>query len=181
MIDCIKIIQKYYHTGEPAYNILVSHSSAVARKALCLARRHPELELDLDFVYEGAMLHDIGIRWCDAHDIGCFGTESYICHGVIGARLLRDNEKGLERHACVCERHTGTGITIEAIRHQNLPLPLADYSPVTLEEKIICYADKFFSKTHLDRERTPEQVVASMARFGEESVRHINEFQRLFG
>ena len=55
------------------------------------------------------MLHDIGIFKCDAAGIQCFGTEPYICHGRIGAELLRS--EGFPRHARVCERHTGAGIT----------------------------------------------------------------------
>ena len=83
--------------------------------------------------------------------------------------------------ARVCERHTGTGITKEDIIRQNLPLELKDYSPVTLEEKLICYADKFFSKTNLDKARTKEEVVKSMAKFGEESTRRIKALEALFG
>lgn len=125
------------------------------------------------------MLHDIGIFKCDAAGIQCFGTEPYICHGRIGAELLRS--EGFPRHARVCERHTGAGITKVQIIAQNLPLPQQDFLPETMEEKVICYADKFFSKTHLDREKTIEQAEKSLSKFGEEGVLRFREWEKCFG
>ena len=125
------------------------------------------------------MLHDIGIFKCDAAGIQCFGTEPYICHGRIGAELLRS--EGFPRHARVCERHTGAGITKAQIIAQNLPLPQQDFLPETMEEKVICYADKFFSKTHLDREKSIEQAEMSLSKFGEEGVLRFREREKCFG
>ena len=124
------------------------------------------------------MLHDIGIFKCDAAGIQCFGTEPYICHGRIGAELLRS--EGFPRHARVCERHTGTGITKAQIIAQNLPLPQQDFLPETMEEKVICYADKFFSKTHIDREKTIEQAEKSLSKFGDEGVLRFREWEKCF-
>ena len=113
-------------------NILVRHSEAVSQKALSIAKAHPELEADLTFLEEAAMLHDIGIVKTDAPGIECYGTEPYICHGILGAAMLRD--EGLPRHARVCERHTGAGLLCEDIIGQNLPLPHHDFLPETIEE-----------------------------------------------
>lgn len=125
------------------------------------------------------MLHDIGIFKCNAAGIQCFGTEPYICHGRIGAELLRS--EGFPRHARVCERHTGAGITKAQVIAQNLPLPQQDFLPETMEEKVICYADKFFSKTHLDREKTIEQAEKSLSKFGDEGVLRFREWEKCFG
>ncbi len=177
-MDVVKIIEKYYPADSDAYRILLTHSCQVTDKALQMARHHPELEIDLDFVEEAGMLHDIGIFACDAPALDCHGTEPYIRHGVIGGKILRSI--GLERHAMVCERHTGTGLTIEDIRTQHLPIPVRDYSPQSLEEQVICYADKFFSKTRLERERTPEEVRQSMSKFGRLSVERVDRWQKMF-
>ena len=85
----LDIIAKYYPVGSEAYRILVIHSRSVADKALAIARMHPEMNLDLTFVEEAAMLHDIGIFMTDADGICCFGSYSYICHGYLGADLMR--------------------------------------------------------------------------------------------
>lgn len=177
-MDYQAIIQKYYPEDNELRHILLVHSRSVADKALAIADRHPELSLDKQFLEEAAMLHDIGIIRCNAPGIQCFGTELYICHGRIGAEMLR--AEGFPRHARVCERHTGAGITRNQIIAQQLPLPAQDFLPETMEEKVICYADKFFSKTHLDKEKTVEQAIVSLSKFGEEGVERFREWVKMF-
>ncbi|HBK28328.1 MAG TPA: phosphohydrolase [Parabacteroides sp.] len=174
----LEIIQKYYPVGSEAYHILVTHSRSVADKALQIARRHPEMDLDLNFIEEAAMLHDIGIFKCDAPEIDCHGTAPYICHGYLGAELLR--QEGFPKHALVCERHTGTGLSLEMIEKQNLPIPYRDMRPVSMEEQLICFADKFYSKTHLDREKSIKKIRNSLAKYGEESVNRFDAWCKLF-
>ena len=85
-----------------------------------------------------------------------------------------------ERYARVCERHTGAGLTLEDILSQNLPLPHRDLQPETIEEKLICYADKFYSKTHLDHEKTIEQAEYSLAKFGGDTLARFRMMKELF-
>jgi uncharacterized protein len=173
-----EIIAKYYTPGSDLYNILVKHSEAVRDKALELARRHPELGLDLEFITEAAMLHDIGILETDAPGIKCFGTHKYIEHGYLGAEMIR--REGYPRHALVCERHTGTGLKLVDIITRDLPVPHRELCPVTLEEQLICYADKFFSKTRLDSEDSLERVMQKMAKWGDESIEQLRHWANLF-
>ncbi|MBQ0073349.1 MAG: HDIG domain-containing protein [Prevotella sp.] len=181
-MDYQNIIDRFFPDTENQRlrEILITHSKSVAELAVQICRNHPELNADEDFVYGAAMLHDIGIVKCDADGISCYGTEPYICHGTLGAQMLRDMNVD-ERYARVCERHTGTGLTAESIRKQHLPLPEKDLIPQTIEEKIVCYADKFFSKTHLDRQKTYEGAERSLAKFGEEGVLVFREWHNIFG
>ena len=178
MTDWKKIIDKYYSGDGDLRTILIIHSQSVARKALQIVSLHPELNLDREFIEEAAMLHDIGIIKTDAPGIKCFGTEPYICHGILGAEMLR--QEGLPRHARVCERHTGAGLSLNEIVSQNLPLPHQDFLPETLEEQVICYADKFFSKTHIDREKSVEKAEKSIAKFGEEGLARFKQWEKMF-
>ena len=89
-MDPFTLIDKYYAKGSPLYNILVTHSRRVAEKAQEIACSHPELEADENFLYEAAMLHDIGIYLTHAPDIQCFGTRPYICHGTLVSELLKN-------------------------------------------------------------------------------------------
>lgn len=178
MTDWKKIIDKYYSGDGDLRTILIIHSQSVACKALQIVSLHPELNLDREFIEEAAMLHDIGIIKTDAPGIKCFGTEPYICHGILGAEMLR--QEGLPRHARVCERHTGAGLSLNEIVSQNLPLPHQDFLPETLEEQVICYADKFFSKTHLDREKSVEKAEKSIAKFGEEGLARFKQWEKMF-
>ena len=200
MIDYQGIIDYYYPEAKvpELRHILLKHSEAVARKAVEIVDAHPEFGADRDFVFAAAMLHDIGIIRCDAPGIFCYGSEPYLKHGVIGATMLtqaplqlspsgggkgllttksnanspsrgemsQSDREGVGALARVCARHTGTG--------------LPGLEPETWEEKIVCYADKFFSKTKLDREKTYEEARQSLMKFGEEGVRKFEEWHRLF-
>lgn len=178
IMDYRSIINQYYPEENELKKILLTHSKSVTDKALQIVDRHPELQLDRQFIEEAAMLHDIGIVKCNAPGIFCYGTEPYIKHGIIGAEMLRS--AGFPRHARVCERHTGAGIELSNILEQNLPLPHQNFLPETLEEQVICYADKFFSKTHLDRVRTPEQALKSVERFGNGGAQRFKQWMQKF-
>ena len=174
----LAIIDKYYPVDNELKYILLRHSRQVADKALAMARNHPELKLDLQFIEEAAMVHDIGIFKTDAIDLLCFGDYPYICHGYLGADLMR--EEGFPRHALVCERHTGAGLSLEDILTQGLPIPHRDMLPISLEEKIVCFSDKFFSKTKLYKEKSIDKARKSVVKHGEAGGARFDEWCKIF-
>jgi len=168
-LDTHDIIEEYYQPKSIAYDILIHHGELVAQKALDVARSVPHFSPKLSFIYEAAMLHDIGIFMTHAPGLGCYGEHPYICHGVLGKKLL--DGISLPQHAHVSERHVGAGITADEIKSQALPLPERDMVPKTVEERIICYADKFFSKgAGSGREKTVEEILAGLEPYGEGQV-----------
>lgn len=173
-----EVIDKYYPPERLRRVIYMRHCESVARLAVEIAERC-RLDIDLSQVYEAAMLHDIGICLTDARDIGCEGTEPYIMHGVLGAQLLR-REGMPEVYARVAERHTGAGITREEIEAQGLPLPPGDYIPETVLERLVCYADKFYSKSGDMQRKSPERVEVSMARISEGTLERFRALKREF-
>lgn len=177
-MDYMAIIDKFYAQQDELRNILLTHSRSVADKALAIADAHPELPIDRQFVEEAAMLHDIGVFLCNAPGIQCFGDAPYICHGTLGAELIR--AEGYPRHALVCERHTGAGLTLKQIEERDLPIPHRELMPETLEEQLVCFADKFFSKTRLATEKTVEQAYASVAKHGEDSAQRFRKWCEMF-
>lgn len=182
-IDSLEIIRYFYPEETPLRRLLLKHSAQVRDKALAiLAQAAPELDSRL--VAAGAMLHDIGILHCRAPKILCVGTEPYIAHGVIGARMLREYARThgveLEAYARICERHTGSGLTAEEVRRESLPIPARDYLPETPEEKLICLADKFFSKSSDLREKPLERIRHSMLKFGPAPLARFDEMCALF-
>ena len=177
-MDYQSIIDEYYPSENELRRILMVHSRQVADRCLLIASKHPELRLDKEFLEEAAMLHDIGIYRTNAPGIQCFGTEPYICHGLIGGQILR--EKGWERHARVCERHTGTGLTAWDIEQQQLPLPHEDFMPEVLEEQVVCYADKFYSKTRPGSERSVVEAMRALEKFGWDGIRRFQKWVDMF-
>ena len=86
MINPLDIIRKYYTLDSLAGQSLLIHSQLVRDKAQSLAIRHPEMDLDIPFIQEAAMLHDIGIFLTKAPDIGCFGRTSLHLPRLSGSR-----------------------------------------------------------------------------------------------
>jgi len=177
----VDIISEYYEPGSRAYNILVRHGKDVARKAVAAAGKVPHLKPNIDFIREAALLHDIGMLLTNTPELGCAGQHPYICHGYLGRELLE--KKGLPKHALVCERHVGVGITAEEIKRHKLPLPARNMTPVSIEEQIICFADKFFSKNgNLPAAETPlEDILRTIEQYGPDKVATFQSWLQLFG
>ena len=176
----LKIIAEFYEPGSKLYQMLVRHGEQVANKAIDVAKRVPYLKPDLDFIKEAAMLHDVGIFETNTPKLGCLGIHPYVCHGYLGRKILE--KRGLLQHALVCERHVGIGITVEEIKLHNLPLPQRDMIPISIEEQIICFADKFFSKNgEMDGcEKTVGDILNSLQRYGPEKVMRFQKWMKLF-
>ncbi len=121
----IKRIEKIYNRLNCNKDIFI-HCLKVAEVAVSIAKRIGNV--DIRRVLIGALLHDVG---------RCF--ENGIKHGIVGAKIAK--EFGFdEKIQRIIKTHIGAGIDKEeAIR---LGLPKDDYIPRSIEEKIVCYADK---------------------------------------
>jgi len=114
---------------------VIEHCKAVARYARKIAQdinksaqmKGKSANIDTNAVYLGALLHDIGRS--KTHGI---------YHAVVGASIASENGVD-DKLVKIIERHIGAGITKEEA--QGLGLPVKDYLPVTIEEKIVAHAD----------------------------------------
>ena len=176
------IIAEFYDRRSKAFGILVDHGRQVAQKALVAAEKVAHLKPDLDFIYNAAMLHDIGILHTDSPGFGCHGKYPYICHGFLGRDMLESS--GMPEYGPICERHIGVGISLDDIRNFNLPLPERDMLPVSIEEQIICYADKFFSKNgsgqEQNGEKPVEQIIQNLEPYGQDKVKRFQKWVEMF-
>lgn len=174
------IIDELYGPNSRTRRILLKHGKQVADKAIHIARKISHLKPDLNFIKEAAILHDIGIFMTHAPELGCLGEYPYVCHGYLGRGILE--KKGLPTHALVCERHVGVGITAEEIKRYNLPLPHRDMVPVSIEEQIICFADKFFSKNGnmYPNEKSVEDVFNTLRQYGPDKMARFQSWVTMF-
>ncbi|MFW9940227.1 MAG: HDIG domain-containing metalloprotein [Promethearchaeota archaeon] len=109
------------------------HSEKVADKAIEIANKITKVKVDKNLIEIGALLHDIGRT--KTHGFN---------HALIGGKILR--ERGFsDKLAKICETHILGGLDIEDAK--KLGLPEKNYLPVSLEEKIICLADKHMAGT----------------------------------
>ena len=107
------------------------HSLQVVKKALEIADKITKVKLDKDLIEMGALLHDIG------------RTKTHgFKHAFIGGNILR--ERGYpDKLARICETHILGGLDEEDA--VEVGLPKKDYLPISIEEKIVCLADKFMT------------------------------------
>ena len=164
--DAEALLREAFGAGTRRFDIVRRHGEQVAARALKIAAGLETPALDEAFLYTAAMLHDIGIVKTATPQLDCHGDQPYIRHGVLGRQMLE--ARGLPQHALVCERHVGVGITTADIRNRALPLPLRDMRPVTIEEELICYADKFYSKTNggVEAAKSVQEVARHLKRYG---------------
>ena len=132
--EAIALLKKY-SCSKKSFDIILRHSKLVQKQSLKIAddiirNKH---KVDKNFIKVACILHDIGRFECPIK------SDKAVLHGIIGSKILR--KEGLNKIALVAERHLGAGISKEDIKNQKLDLPLKDYIPATIEEKIITHAD----------------------------------------
>jgi len=143
---------------------VISHCKAVTKLALETASALKErgLKIDSELVEVGALLHDIGRS--KTHTVH---------HAVVGAEIAKS--AGLpDSVISIIKRHVGGGIT--ASEAKKLGWPEDVYVPVTLEEKIVSYADKLIENSkRAPIERTIENLSRELKYEAADRVRKLYE------
>lgn len=114
---------------------VISHCIAVAELSLEIANKlqNKGLTINLALVEAGALLHDVGRSKTHTVD-----------HAVVGAQIAKS--LGLpESIIKIIKRHVGAGITAEEAKWLGWPQDV--YTPQSLEEKVVSYADKLIDKS----------------------------------
>jgi len=128
--QAIELLRKHKCSAQ-----VINHCKAVANLCLEVASQLQKkgLPVDLKLVEAGAILHDIGRSKTNAVD-----------HGIVGAEIAKI--EGLpEAVVNIIKRHVGGGITLnEAVR---FGWPREEHMPLSLEEKIVSYADKLIDNS----------------------------------
>jgi len=114
---------------------VIRHCEEVANVALDVAHelQNKGVKVDLQLVEAGALLHDIGRTKTHSVD-----------HGLAGSQIAEAADVP-ESVVNIIKRHVGGGIISKEAREFGWPED--NYVPVTLEEKIVCYADKLIDKS----------------------------------
>ena len=114
---------------------VVRHCETVSKLAVEIAKvcQKKGLNVNLELVEVGALLHDIGRSRTHSVD-----------HGIVGARILRSLNLP-ESIVSIVKRHIGGGISMREAGKLGWPDDV--YVPQTLEEKIVAYSDKLVEGT----------------------------------
>lgn len=135
---------------------IVSHCQACATISKLLSERAAGQgrPVDEQAVVVGALLHDIGRTQTQT-----------VSHGHVGAGILE--KEGVDDVVVeIVRRHVGAGISPEEA--VSLGFPPGDYVPETLEQKIVCFADKMLDG---DKARPFEEEVKRFVRKGHDVPR----------
>lgn len=109
---------------------VIRHMEAVSKLAVEIAEtcREKGYDINIKLVEIGALLHDIGRA--KTHTVH---------HAITGAEIARSLDLP-EPVISIIKRHVGGGITQKEAKKLGWPKDM--YTPQTLEEKIVSYADK---------------------------------------
>lgn len=123
-----QILQILHQSGCPKK--VIRHCEAVTKLALEIAKTCKErgLNVNLELVELGALLHDIGRS--KTHTVH---------HAIVGVEIAKSFNLP-EQIISIIKRHVGGGITTREAKKLGWPKDI--YIPQTLEEKIVSYADK---------------------------------------
>lgn len=175
MNEIFKLFRKYAPTQKRAEEVF-RHTTITLEIAKQIVVEN-KLSSNWEIAEKGILLHDIGVFECEKVYQPRV-VKPYIQHAVIGALILRAEGFG-EAVIKMVERHIGLGISRKEIEEHHYPLPRMDFIPETLEEKILCYADKFHSK---DRGFTTyKQREIQYQQFGDGPLTRLRNFKREFG
>ncbi|MDG6926449.1 MAG: HDIG domain-containing protein [Nitrososphaerota archaeon] len=143
---------------------IIQHCRAVARVSMVLsdALAARGKSIDSKAVLAGALLHDIGRS--RTNEVG---------HGWVGAKILE--EEGVDAVVVeIVRRHVGAGISAEEA--PSLGFPEGDYVPRTMEQVVVCFADKMISS---DRARPFDEEVKRFERKGHDVERLLGLRRRM--
>ncbi len=130
----------------------LDHVRAVTELAVRISNtiQSKGIDIDIDAVYFGSMLHDIGRTKSDGIDHGLIGSEIFQQRR---ARFIKDFSlmpDTIEKISEAIKCHIVGGISGEWVKSAKLRIPKGDYTPRSLEAKIVALSDQLLHNRHKD-------------------------------
>ena len=165
--ECLALLEELEAPPE-----LIKHSEAVAEFAMKMVEMydlHNDRKCDSELVEAGSLLHDIGrVKTLE------------MTHNVEGSLILR--EMGFPKELClVVERHVGAGIDVSET--EKLGLPVRNFIPQKLEERMVAHADNLIEETRrIDVKTLLKRLIdKEELRFAARLIRLHNKLSKLCG
>lgn len=142
-VNDIQSLHKRYAFNDADFELVFGHCQIVNEIAQWCVNKN-NLEVDEKLLEAACLLHDIGTYGLLQDATG--SKKFYPQHAILGATILK--EEGMDDKIVeIVRTHVLLGLNKEDIEKQGWALPLKDFEPKTLEAKVLCYADRFHSKS----------------------------------
>ncbi len=175
----IEALHRKYASTEDVFDLIFTHSQIVWDiAAQSIAKQN--LQVDVELVKVGCLLHDIGVYPLFGEDGKKRPGINYVTHGTEGEAILK-KEGFPEVIWRFASHHTGVGLSKLDVVDQKLPLPIKDYLANTTEEALIMYADKFHSKTSPPLFNSYEWYKQDVTQYGSDKAGRFEKMAREFG
>lgn len=147
---------------------VILHCEAVADLAVEVAKKCKEkgLQVNIDLVRIGALLHDIGRS--ETHSVD---------HSIIGAQIARTLKLPVAIISII-ERHVGSGITESSAKM--LGWPAKSYIPQSLEERIVAYTDKLIEGSKRVSFEVAVKRFRSDSNIKQDSIERLKSWHKFF-
>ncbi|PIR58907.1 MAG: hypothetical protein COU69_02955 [Candidatus Pacebacteria bacterium CG10_big_fil_rev_8_21_14_0_10_56_10] len=176
-------LHRKYARSEMLLDLVWTHSVIVCdiAESVLNSGRFDLGQVDLGVVRQSALLFDIGAYLTDGFDWMPDQPPSgkpYIQHTVVGAWVLQ--QEGLPATVVQTARnHSGVGITRQDIDDFGLHLPVDDYLPSTLTQRLVSYSCKFHSKA--PKFKTVEDIERQLRKYGKAKIEVFRRMVEEFG
>lgn len=149
-IPTINEIERFHHKYAPndkVYNLVYGHCQIVSEISLwCADNIAHETKIDKKLLQAACLLHDVGSYAFFDNDGNNLNDRLYPQHAILGAKILED--EGVDnRITSIVATHVLLGLTKKEIIETPWYLPERGYEPNSVEGQLLCYADRFHSKT----------------------------------
>jgi uncharacterized protein len=172
----IETLHKKYAPNDRLFDLVFTHCKIVRDIAVQIAI-DKKLSVNEELLITGALLHDIG-TYAFIEQFEKTGESKYYQHAVAGYQIVKN--EGVPEDVCkIVQHHMRLGLTKEQIKYESLDIPLEDYSPVTTEEEVVMYADKFHSKK--PQFNSYESYLSFIQQFGKEQVVKFESLSKKLG
>ena len=177
--DEIEQLHRKYAPSEALFSEVYEHCRIVWDVAQNLMQIH-DITVDENVVKAGCLLHDIGVYKLWDPITKEMNWEEYISHAVLGEKLLK-SESIADVLCKIVLHHAGVGISKDDVISRHLSIPVRDYFPETLEERLVMYADKFHSKSAPTSFYSVDGYKNYSKKFGSDKVERFNSLVMEFG
>jgi len=170
-------LNKKYAKSERHYTAITVHAEIVNEIAQKIAM-NAAIKVDSNLLEQACRIHDVASSSFMNNSDKDFDYKSYQLHAILGSAILLD--EGVDPAiAEMVANHLLISVSKEDVENYELRIPVKDYSPTTIEGRILAFADVFHSKD--PKFNSFESLVEKYQKFAPSQVKKLKDAVAEFG